>query len=31
MVKAAILVPEDGKIDAIPLNYEAIAQMTKRG
>jgi len=30
MVKAAIIVPENGKVD-MPLNYEAIAQMTKRG
>jgi hypothetical protein len=30
MVKAAILIEKDGKIEGQPLNYEAIAQMTRR-
>jgi hypothetical protein len=30
MVKAAIIVPEDGKVD-MPLNYAAVANFMKRG
>ena len=30
LVKAAVLIPEDGKVDGVALNYEAISNFMKR-